>query len=646
MNLNEKRNRDGTISFRGVCKKFKEEEEKYMRIQEEEKSESNNSLKSNSDSEKNNLSDLNLDDDRPNLATLNLYFRHLKEKEEESLRNKDQKTINNAIIFDATNKKILNTFCPSPKELEEFLYACQITLINDDIPKQNKSFTIFDPHEFMKKNLIVKRSISIEDLNQKPIIKTKEIKHTFPLVNNNINEKEKNAEIKELSIKKTIIDEKKINDEIIINKKEESIIEKNRKKLNEFMNTKIPTIEQKNWLYNFIEKINNTDINEIIKECKENKVDKNLDIVFDLDNTCVYTFIFLYEEEINDLKKVNEMTKKKSIICFIKDNQAIYSVLLIRNGLKEFLNYVKNICTFHIYTLGIETYGLEVKNLLEKNLGVKFEGYRGRRNNESSKFLAELCLNDTKRILIFDDNTTRVWTEEYGNVISSKKFIDEECCANYDCDDTFDKNDINWFLQNYCDFSYNKINLNNNFDNNFQDWKEQSIEVMDICPFYQFKEGKDFKFNQNFMGENLESKKFQFIYMKNVIKVIYYLVNLFDFNVIDAIKLIRFNSLFGMKFNLIFMEQEQKKEAIKDIILVCGGEVVNDSELSKIKKDDKIFFVCQKQLYEANKEKIIQFLENIKEYKLINEKFILDSFYFMTNIKNNVDDEEYSLNDY
>ena len=41
----------------------------------------------------------------------------------------------------------------------------------------------------------------------------------------------------------------------------------------------------------------------------------------------------------------------------------LYTALIIRKGLKEFLNYVSPLCNFHISTLGAASYGNEVKDV-------------------------------------------------------------------------------------------------------------------------------------------------------------------------------------------------------------------------------------------------------------------------------------------
>ena len=63
------------------------------------------------------------------------------------------------------------------------------------------------------------------------------------------------------------------------------------------------------------------------------------------------------------------------------------------------------------------------------------------------------------------------------------------------------------------------------------------------CPFY------DFDKKYCFSGEYLESTKYQFIYMKEVIKIIYYLIYNSNMGVPEALKIIRYNIFYNSYFN-------------------------------------------------------------------------------------------------
>ena len=129
-------------------------------------------------------------------------------------------------------KKIINCFCPNPEELNEFLEHCEIREIKDEsilneIPKEN----IFDPEQFLKQNYKkeeFKSYLSIEDMT---LIANK-TKLEYPEQLNAVEEKPYTAK---------------------------------------------PEIEDKTELINGILK------NEIL----DVKQKEELDIVFDLDNTCI-----------------------------------------------------------------------------------------------------------------------------------------------------------------------------------------------------------------------------------------------------------------------------------------------------------------------------------------------------------------------
>ena len=83
-----------------------------------------------------------------------------------SFLNKKRMTPNREIIYDSLNKKIDNSFCPDLRDLQRFIHNCKVNFVNVDSLSQKNPKKIFDPIEFMKKNNIVKTSLSIEDLFQ------------------------------------------------------------------------------------------------------------------------------------------------------------------------------------------------------------------------------------------------------------------------------------------------------------------------------------------------------------------------------------------------------------------------------------------------------------------------------------------------
>ena len=129
--------------------------------------------------------------------------------------------------------------------------------------------------------------------------------------------------------------------------------------------------------------------------------------------------------------------------------------------------------------------------------------------------------------------------------------------------------------------------------------------------------------------------------MKNVIKAIYYLVYHNDVPLFDAIKLLRLNSLNGKVFYLKYLNMQQKT-ILEDIVKVCGGEIINEPDESINVMMKKIFLVCSMENYDKFRNEIKEQLKKYSNFVLINEKFILDSYYFMTDLENNFRDIEYS----
>ena len=248
---------------------------------------------------------------------------------------------------------------------------------------------------------------------------------------------------------------------------------------------------------------------------------------------------------------------------------------------------------------------------------------------------------------------------DHEQVINTKFFFDEECAMlnNLNEKEDINKNDkgesdeifseIELFLKSYRTLCYSKIkenpklnnNININMNNYDTDWKEHSIVEYQNIPFYQFTSNKDFINNKCFTAEYLNSSKYQFNYMKNVIKVLYCLKFVFDIDISIAIKLIKICTLNNMKFDLKYLAYDQKC-ILTDMIKVCGG-IIYDKNYNFVNKEEKIYLVCGKRIYEYKKNEIALDLKKNSNYQLINERFIIDTYYFMTDIRDHINDEEY-----
>ena len=552
----------------------------------------------------------------------------------------------NVITYDEKNGKILQEFCGSIEELNEFLSKCEIKKITFDDISDMKNTVAFDPNEWMKANNIFQRTMSLEDLVNLNEKKEKNEKKIEKRGLGKEKEKEKKIEKKE---KNNVNSNKEVKKSAYLNDKK---IYEDYLNLKKIIQCKKLSSEQKEWISNLISRIKSKDIKDInIEKNSEDKLNK-LEIVFDLDNTCIFSF--LSNTDILQVQKKKNIFPQKEVkmVSFKFNNKVLYTALIIRKGLKDFLNYVSPLCNFHISTLGAESYGNEVKDILSEYAGVEFIRYKGRvYSNEYCKNISDLYINSDNTV-IFDDYL-RVWendNKDNEQVITTKYFFDEECAMlnnniniskeqNKENDDKV--NEIELFLKSYRTMCYNKIKENNKNNVNFDmDWKVQNIIEYQNIPFYQFNSNKDFNDNKCFTAEYLNSPKYQFSYMKDVIKVIYCLKFIFDLDIRLAIKLIKICTLNNMKFDLKYLAYDQKC-ILTDMIKVCGGILYDKNYNYSSDDKERIYLVASKRIYEFKKEEIKEELKKNKKYLLINERFILDTYYFMTDIRNNINDPEY-----
>ena len=612
-------------------------------------SDSEKKISKSSSSDSESLSE-SIDEERITLGQINKLAR----KKQKSKENMDVKSFlqrkrhldDNVITYDEKNGKILQEFCGSIEELNEFLSKCEIKKITFDDISDMKNTVAFDPNEWMKANNIFQRTMSLEDLVNLNEKKEKNEKKIEKRGLGKEKEKEKKIEKKE---KNNVNSNKEVKKSAYLNDKK---IYEDYLNLKKIIQCKKLSSEQKEWISNLISRIKSKDIKDInIEKNSEDKLNK-LEIVFDLDNTCIFSF--LSNTDILQVQKKKNIFPQKEVkmVSFKFNNKVLYTALIIRKGLKDFLNYVSPLCNFHISTLGAENYGNEVKDILSEYAGVEFIRYKGRvYSNEYCKNISDLYIN-SENTVIFDDYL-RVWendNKDNEQVITTKYFFDEECAMlnnniniskeqNKENDDKV--NEIELFLKSYRTMCYNKIKENNKNNVNFDmDWKVQNIIEYQNIPFYQFNSNKDFNDNKCFTAEYLNSPKYQFSYMKDVIKVIYCLKFIFDLDIRLAIKLIKICTLNNMKFDLKYLAYDQKC-ILTDMIKVCGGILYDKNYNYSSDDKERIYLVASKRIYEFKKEEIKEELKKNKKYLLINERFILDTYYFMTDIRNNINEPEY-----
>ena len=129
--------------------------------------------------------------------------------------------------------------------------------------------------------------------------------------------------------------------------------------------------------------------------------------------------------------------------------------------------------------------------------------------------------------------------------------------------------------------------------------------------------------------------------MKNVIKEIYILKFVYNIETALAIKLIRICTLYNMVFDLKYLTYDQRN-VLTDLIKLCGGNIFRRGIMKP--NNNIIYLVVSKRLFDLKnkQQEIINDLEEYPYYVLINEKFILDTYYFMANLKDFINDPEYT----
>ena len=560
--------------------------------------------------------------------------RYSKQKKETiSLLNKKRINYDNAIIYDAKNNKIKNTFCPSYEDLKDFFENCTVKVIDlteyEEEKLNNEDIETFDPIGFMKKYNKHKSYLSVEDLYEEIIV---------------IEEKEEKEEMISLITPKIINSNTFTLNESYINLKE---IEKENDSTTKFKNIlytdSMLDTYQKDWLNNYIRKISKMSINDIIKKGKK------LQIILDLDNTCIFSFI--NSQIKGEASKYISLYPEKNIniLSFNLLKKRMYSSIIIRPGLKEFIEYVSPFCEFNVRTFGRKPYANKICELLEEKYGIKFKEIiaRDAENNQCTLIKSLDEFQDTNinanNSIIIDDSIT-VWEKDLYNVILSKKFFDKECGIKYletKCDTD---NNFTTILKSHGKFYYYSFSKEYDFKNNKKDekisWKTQRIQKSLACPFYEYKQKDEKFFFDIYNGEYFNSTKKQFIYMKNVIKMLYYL-NYYDkVPIYDAIKLIRLNIFYNKYFFLKYLTINQKI-ILSDIINICGGKVIEPNESIKYKMK-KIFLVTSLDFYEKERKNIINEINNNNNYILVSEKYVLDCYYLMTDLDADYLSDEYN----
>ena len=204
---------------------------------------------------------------------------------------------------------------------------------------------------------------------------------------------------------------------------------------------------------------------------------------------------------------------------------------------------------------------------------------------------------------------------------------------------------INKKIKFYQSFCYNAIcDSKNKKEMEYKDWKSQKIIEYTKVPFYEIiKRDNDGKYYIDcFTAEYLDSTKYQLDYMKNVIKVIYYFKFIFGIDIGLCIKLLRICTLNNMSFYIKYIS-ESKINIILDLVRTCGGNIITDINNNGNTENKIIYLVTYNDYYKDNKQEIEKDLKNYPNLVLLDVRFIIDSYYFMTDIRDNIYDNEYMI---
>ena len=561
-----------------------------------------------------------IDKENLTLIDVNKKLSEKRSKQEQNslfLKLKRKKPEKNIIEYDLSSNSILNKFCPSKKEMDEFLQKCKIKEITLDELKNTK-FTgekIFNPKMYMKINQMNQLFLSFEELQ----LNTQD--------NEDLNEScKKSISLINPGISNIYKSEKKV----------QSVIPNEPKKtLRNILKSDILSKAQKDWLNDHIKEILNMKDDSVLKR------NKKLEVIFDLDNTLIFSFINEKNQKLFDYCAEKYQRNELNYFSCEFEDKIVFSAFIIRQGVKEFIEYAKNFCNFNINTLSTENYANSVIKILEKEYKIKFINKVMRteenKNNKREKKITEFKCNriNYENAIIFDDNVGK-WENDSANVIPSKFFFDKNVGEKLIEDNLNSNNNITCILNSH-QYYFHYFFMEKNSSN--PKWKDQQFIKKKPCPFYHFKEKDKKYFFDIYNSEYFDSNKKQFIYMKNVIKVIYYMVYHDNISIYEILMLIRLNIFYKKYFYLKYINKKNI-EMLSEVIRICGGEIIEPDESIEFVMKKKIFLVCSFDVYEKQRNFILE--EAKDKYLLVNDKFILDSFYFITDLGDEYNNSEYN----
>ncbi len=342
-------------------------------------------------------------------------------------------------------------------------------------------------------------------------------------------------------------------------------------------------------------------IKTIPKDIKEKENEqKKINLVLDLDHTIIFSSQF---PEIQNNRYIKDiyykiLFKSKDLETVRLPSNLVY-VFHFREGLKSFFDNTKNFCNYYIYSSSYKVYASQVVKKLEEKFGIKIQSIKANDDisfRDTDKNLSKINLNSENSIIIDDNPST--WRNNLNNIILSKRFYDYKIM--YFLRQNNIKELDSYILLKQCEKDLNILGF---FAADSHILNENNIK--------------------NCLPYNVESNNFserhQLKYIANFIQKIYYLHCYYGINVPNAIKILRINIFYKMKF---YIEKDCRNyKALYDMIKFCGGDIEET-----INNDKNIIYINQE-----FKEK-----NNIKS---ISDEYIYDC-YFMMN-KFDINDKYY-----
>ena len=479
-------------------------------------------------------------------------------------------------------------------KIEEKQEISEENIIKEEIKEEN-----------IKKEEIKEENIKKEDIKEENIIK-KDIKE----------ENIKNEDIKEENIIKEDIKEK--NNKIT---KNENIIKKHNKSIiknyldNNKYNIKQILLDFYNYTSfpNFEERIKYAKIINYLKNYRsENRKQKKINFVFDLDNTLIYGTLLNNQNNLK-LKINNNYIYEK---LEIHDTVFIF-YFHIRNGIEKLFEEIKDIGNFYIYTLAVLPYALKIKSKIEQLCNITFIRMNCNEGSAQLKFLDSLEINPMNTLIL--DDTPIVWNGDAKvfNVIPSKWYYNENIMkiAKQSYSKKIKRNDKKMEFSRYLFFNY---------INEGEDWLNNQLEKVKDCAFNNLEN------KQYYYIENENSQKNQLEYIGKVYKTVYNILEFGDYNAMVAVKMIKTVLFAGMIFDLdYYKDNDNQYDILKKMIIICGGEEYKEN--TNIINNVEFVYICNKNnLYKVDNKYIEETRKIYKQFYIVDESYVFDCNFCIT----------------